>query len=262
MLALLAVLVAGQVQEAPRPLEWNPALDLSLTAGMATFWLVTEIPLKSALAPPSCRVCGPNDFDSAARRWFVPAGSTNRMTEDTASNVLVAFAPVLLAGVDGIMVERAGGDWRDWATDFLLMSEAVAAAMSVNQTLKFIVGRERPYVSDLSASQKVAAKDSDANLSLFSGHTTLAASLAGAAGTIAWLRGYRHPWIAWVIGGSIAVATAMLRMSADKHWLSDVLLGLAFGGAVGVGTPLLFHGRAMPVNVALGPNGVVVSVRF
>ena len=126
--------------------------------------------------------------------------------------------------------------------------------------MKFLASRDRPFTSGLTPSSPLF--DSDARLSFFSGHATLTASLAAAAGTIGWLRGYRHAWVLWVVGGAIAVGTGLLRIAADKHWFSDVVAGLLVGGGIGIGVPLLFHGNTPPVSVAFAGNGASVTVRF
>src|SRR4051812_42512636 len=143
---LLAVLVA-QAPDAPtgpRPLKWEQAVDVPATFLMAGFWLVTETALKDTLAPSSCHWCATDAIDLGVRRAFVGDGRGSHAAVDAASNVAVALAPVVMGGLDALLVADAGGTWRDWSTDFLLMSEATAAAMALDQVVKFSVGRERP----------------------------------------------------------------------------------------------------------------------
>jgi membrane-associated phospholipid phosphatase len=60
-------------------------------------------------------------------------------------------------------------------------------------------------------------------------------------------------------------------MGADKHYLTDVLVGAAAGTLFGVGMPLLLHGRQeestartarMSMNVSGGLGGMVFSGQF
>ena len=62
----------------------------------------------------------------------------------------------------------------------------------------------------------------------------------------------------------MATATAVLRLAADKHWATDVLTGLVLGAAVGVGVPLLLHGKEGGPRVQLAPmpGGLAVAGRF
>jgi membrane-associated phospholipid phosphatase len=57
------------------------------------------------------------------------------------------------------------------------------------------------------------------------------------------MRGYRLAPLVWGVGMPLAAATGYLRIAADKHYLTDVVVGALFGAAVGVALPLLAHGR-------------------
>ncbi len=61
----------------------------------------------------------------------------------------------------------------------------------------------------------------------------------------------------------LAVSVPYFRMAADRHYLTDVLVGAAVGTAVGIGVPLAFHGRVpAEVTLSVGPNSLVASGRF
>lgn len=85
--------------------------------------------------------------------------------------------------------------------------------------------------------------EKERNLSFFSGHSSLAFSLAVSSGTVASLRGYRWAPLVWAVGLPVAAFTAYSRVAADAHYLSDVVVGSVMGALVGGGIPLLFHGR-------------------
>ena len=57
------------------------------------------------------------------------------------------------------------------------------------------------------------------------------------------MRGYRLAPAIWGAGAALATVTGYLRIAADKHYFSDVLVGAVVGSAIGIGVPLLFHGR-------------------
>jgi membrane-associated phospholipid phosphatase len=142
-------------------------------------------------------------------------------------------------------------------------------ASVLNQTVKFGVGRERPFVHVLPEDQKpLTPKPTDNNLSFYSGHTNLAFALVVSAGTVAELRGYNHRGWIWAVGLPVATSVGLLRMAADKHYLTDVGIGALVGSAFGVAVPLLLHGRvaetpgAFSLNVTGGPGGAVLSGRF
>jgi membrane-associated phospholipid phosphatase len=80
-----------------------------------------------------------------------------------------------------------------------------------------------------------------------SGHSTASFTLAG-------LTCIHHAYLplygggapdALACAGSMAAATtvAMMRVVSDQHYLSDVIIGSAFGALAGVGMPWLLHYR-------------------
>lgn len=252
---------------APLPaLRHDLAVDLTVTGVATAYWLTTEL-LKGALAPERCRWCSPPGVDADVRdalRWNATK------TADALSWVTaLGLAPVALVGLDVLAAHRAGDAGAAWV-DALVIAEAAALAMALNQTTKFLVGRERPFVHALpEADKRATAQPSDNNVSFYSGHTTFPFALAVAAGTVAELRGYDlAPWI-WATGLTVATATAYLRIAADKHYLSDVLVGALVGAAVGYLVPWVFHRpRAQaapapePLSVAGTPltGGALLSV--
>jgi membrane-associated phospholipid phosphatase len=140
------------------------------------------------------------------------------------------------------LVENHDDALHRWPTDAVLVLEAATIAADVNQLVKFGVGRERPFVHALPESEKGAvAHPSDNNLSFYSGHTNWVFALAASSGTVATLRGYR--WAPWVWGGGLTVAftTGYLRIAADRHYFTDVIVGAALGSAFGFAIPYLFH---------------------
>jgi membrane-associated phospholipid phosphatase len=235
-----AMPAAAQAEERPPPreLRHDLVLDLTVTGFAAGYWVTTEL-LKGALAPQRCRWCAPPGVDAAVRdalRWDA-TGAADALSWVTA----LGLAPVALSTLDVLAAHRAGDTGAAWP-DLLVIAEAAALAMAVNQTLKFLVGRERPFVHALPDAEKAAtAQPSDNNLSFFSGHTTFPFALAVAAGTVAQLRGYDLAPVIWATGLGVATMTGYLRIAADKHYLTDVLAGAAVGAVVGFVVPWAFH---------------------
>lgn len=247
-------------------------VDIPVTAAAAVGWLTTEL-LKAQLAASACRWCdvdpsrpdGVNALDAAVRaglRWPNPNAG------DTASGVTAfLLAPLSALGLVAL-AEWRGKALARFPIDALLIVEAAVIASAVNQTVKFAVGRERPFVHALPPDQKpLTASPADNNTSFYSGHTNLAFALATASGTIASLRGYKWaPWV-WAVGLSIATATGYLRIAGDKHYFTDVLTGAAIGSAIGALTPLLFHARVQGAKTpSLGggalPGGALLTATW
>ena len=139
----------------------------------------------------------------------------------------------------------ASGDVRTAGVDSLLILESVAISSALTQLTKFSVGRERPFVHALPDGEKgLTEHPADNNLSFFSGHTSLAFSIAVSASTTMTLRGYDLAWLSWATLLPGAVTVAYLRMAGDRHYLSDVVLGALVGGGVGFLIPWLHQPRS------------------
>jgi hypothetical protein len=81
---------------------------------------------------------------------------------------------------------RRDGALDGWPVDAVILVETVAAQAALNPLAKFGVGRERPFAHILPAGEKgFTSATSDNKLSFYSGHSSLAFSLAVGAGTIA-----------------------------------------------------------------------------
>jgi membrane-associated phospholipid phosphatase len=168
---------------------------------------------------------------------------------DVAALATLAGAPVLALltqpGVHGFgnVVRRP----------VVLYGESVLLAQAITQVLKPAISRPRPFTY-LPAAERPTDSGYDvtldhAFLSMPSGHaaTTFAAASYAAtdnllsqpkAGTT------EHVAIA-TIGGLLAGLTANLRVKANQHFPSDVLVGGLIGTASGVSVPLL-HSYVLP----------------
>ena len=186
-------------------------------------------------------------------------GSTS--LADTISNVTWVSSVFFTLGTQALLAWRDDA-LRGFPVDAVIIFETVFSAMVLNQTVKLIAGRQRPFVGALTAAQR--AEDSDNNLSFYSGHSSFTMSLAVAAGTVTQLRGYRRGWLVWAIGVPLSLATGMLRIAADKHNFTDVAVGWAVGALLGFSMPWFFHGVQSPLALRLvpAPGGVALAGRF
>lgn len=260
--AACASLLAVALASAPVPAQQGPPakspgpevrytvwLDLTVTGVAMAWWLGSEL-ARGELAPATCRWCDPPGFDTSVRnqlRWH------NTGAADTASYVLAVAQPVMILTLDVLAAGKDGQPGDAWI-DALLIAEATSVAMALNQIVKFAVGRERPFVHALpDADKPFTARPSDNNLSFYSAHTALTFALATSAGTIASMRRYRiAPWI-WTAGIAVAAVTGYLRIAADRHYASDVVVGAVVGSLTGAAVPYFFHG---PRRVSVTPAPV------
>lgn len=232
-----------------RALRYDTRIDLAVTSVGGVWWLSSEM-LKADLVPEKCRWCYRaedgsdllNPYDGWVRTKLVWKNPT---TAAGASDILdFIVEPAAMMGLTALSA-RHDDALRGYPVDVLLITQATVIAADINQLAKFAFARERPFVHFLprapTAVRALTDSPSDDNLSFFSGHTTLAFGLAASAGTINSMRSYRLAPLVWVTGMSMAVAVAYLRIAADKHYFSDVVIGALVGSLIGVGVPFIFH---------------------
>jgi membrane-associated phospholipid phosphatase len=256
LLALAPLSPASAQEDSKQPtlheLRFDWTRDGVITGTAAALWVSSETLFKDDLAPAQCRWCdrAPDGTDTLNRldRWGRGlAGETeqSRKRADTWSNILgFAVVPASILGVQFAVGRGSGMPERFFAEDATIIIQSAVLASVANQTVKFIVGRERPFVHQLPEDQKgLTAHPSDNNLSFYSGHTNLMFSMVVSAGTVAAMRGYEHQGWIWAVGLPLATSVGLLRMGADKHYLTDVVTGAVLGSAFGVAVPLLLHKR-------------------
>jgi membrane-associated phospholipid phosphatase len=230
--------------ERTRNVEDFDGVDVALTAASLA-WLAHDrvraltrddhTPARSLW--PDCDARGSdalNGLDARARRdwrW------SNRAAAARASDALLVAS--LVAPI-GHLARRDA--WRDGRYLF----EAAAVSAALNTVVKRAFHRPRPYTHfcDVPCGERLEAED--AHLSFYSGHATMAFTAAAATGALAGVRGEPHVGRTWATGLALAAATSYFRVAADRHYLSDVLVGAAVGSAVGWGVVRLHRGAPVP----------------
>jgi membrane-associated phospholipid phosphatase len=194
-------------------------------------------------------------LDPSSINWGIDRDAIGNpsTSAETASNVAamatLAGAPVL-ALLTQPAVHRFGNVVR---RPVVLYGESVLLAQAVTQLLKPAITRPRPFTY-LPAAERPTSSSYDvttdhAFLSMPSGHaaTTFAAASYAATDNLLSQVGAgstEHVAVA-AIGGLLAGLTGNLRVKADQHFPSDVLVGGLIGTASGVSVPLL-HSYVFP----------------
>jgi membrane-associated phospholipid phosphatase len=254
---LLSLALAPPAARAdPYPIRHDLRTDAAIAAAGWALYVSSEL-AKDRLAPSGCRICDANALDAGARDRLV----WDDLAPARHASDALAFA-LIPAGMAAhqLLAARAAGGLEAGLVDVVVVAEAAAVAMTLNQAAKFAVGRSRPFVHFRNWPEADRAADADDDLSFFSGHTTFTFVVAAAAGTVSDLRGYRSaPWV-WAAGLGLAATTGYLRIAADKHYLSDVLVGAAIGAAAGVALPRLLHPREASGEAARTPSARVTAL--
>lgn len=190
-----------------------------------------------AIGPPDeCRWCRTNAFDVAIRNDLV---WNDVRAAQLASDVTgYALPPVLAASllVAPTIDDPSASRWFD---DALPVLEAGVLASITYLVVKRVAARRRPYVAF--GANRLNKPARDANASFFSGHTAHASSIMTAAATVASLRGYSTATLLWIGDAAVTTTTGYLRIAADAHWATDVIVAAVAGSAIGAAVPLLFH---------------------
>lgn len=251
--ATLAVLLASRGAHAQavdsRGLTYDARVDVPVTAGALLFLAGSEM-LKDVFTPASCRFCDQNPDGSdgldrpdatarAALRWNHADRADD--ASDVTGFVLEPIAALELGGIAAAADHRSS----EVAANTLVVLEATLLAADLAQGIKFLVARQRPF-AHFRNPPSIRRHDPEEVLSFYSGHTSLAFSLAVASGTVASMRGYRLAPAVWASSIAFAAVTGYLRIAADKHYLTDVVAGAVIGSAIGFLVPFVFHHGTAP----------------
>lgn len=230
----------------PYELSWS--MDLPIVLGASALWSTMFLVRGSGVRRTCpCSSDGLPGFERIALGRSEAAGA--------GSDVLVGAALVAPIVLDAVDVSRAGGSWRGYWEDVVVMAEAVLASGAINEVVKTAASRPRPRVHDLPSGSPDLA-DADSYTSFYSAHT----SNAFAAGmAYAFTFAHRHPDdpMRWAVyGGAVAVGASVgaLRVAAGAHFPSDVIVGAVAGTAIGTVVPWL-HLRSPTTTLAVAPTG-------
>jgi membrane-associated phospholipid phosphatase len=236
------------------------AAELAVTSGL----LATSV-LVSRDAPDACRWCSSNDFDEFVRSSLVARRprDAGMLSDIAVAGVLPSFALAALLAP----AYRAGR--RDHALEnVVIVATATGLSLSLALGLKTAIARERPAAHHGELARGPAAKHPrERYLSFYSSHAAAAFAAVSSVTSVSYLRGYDSaPYVA-LAGGVLGAGVGVLRIAADMHWATDVLVGAGVGTLVGMSVPLLLHRRTetsltlVPV-VGAGRAGIDVRGSF
>lgn len=143
-----------------------------------------------------------------------------------------------------------------------LAASAILQAMLVDNFLKIMAGRQRPYVADGEDHWGGPAAyfngGGEDNRSFPSGHSATAFALA----TVVSMQYGRRAWVP-VLAYTLATGVGLSRMALDKHWSSDVLVGAVVGHLI-ARLVVRDYGRRRRLTpmLACSPRGFAVSLFY
>jgi hypothetical protein len=261
MIALLALAAhASEPAELRNTGPWflGGEFVASVFVGFVVPDLVTEAPPDPILCEDAW--CEPTGFDVAMNELLV--WSNPRAAAVTSHAIAIGVAPAASFGsLIASAVSQGHGTYA--IQDSVIVLDAFLVATGANSIAKITARRQRPaFYYDREEDSEAADHPAEEFVSFYSGDTTWAFAIASSASTLAFLRRYEHAeWIA-VGTGALALTGGVLRISADMHWATDVLVGAAAGTAIGIAIPVLLHSRKHSVAVVPSAGGVGLRGSF
>lgn len=269
----LGVAVPASAAE-PSPVRWHDEwprfrpVEYASTGVLAAGTLV----LVAAAHEPDHGWSGGIVFDDGARSALRAGSRDGRERAAGASDVLVLSSLALPVLGDVVISAWAAHGSGDAAFQMALIeAESFALTLALVSSTKLLAARERPLERECRANPDYSpACREKLDGSFYSGHSNLAFTAAGLVCTNHLnlpLWGSRAADIGACAGAlGLAATTGVLRIVADRHYASDVLVGTGAGLLGGMLVPWLLHyqgGEPKKVAVlpALAPgySGVMVT---
>lgn len=210
--------LARAAGQAPYRATWWDAASVSVASTLALLPSALDLPHGA----PSCAPCDPASLPGIDRA----ALHTFSRSAGTASNVLLAGVAGVagLAALDGRPANVARGNGA-------VLLNSVAWSTAANQWLKVLTHRNRPILYTPDAATVAASADN--RRSFPSGHATAAFALATSYVVIAHRERLPHRARNAVLLYVGAAGVSVLRVSAGKHFPTDVAGGALLGAGVG-----------------------------
>lgn len=230
----------------------NRIVHLAISiGGFIAYPLVT--PLEERWSADDCHWCDPTAVDVAVRDALVWSADRRRDANQLSDLTTYGLTPSLSFGLVALGT-LADPSWAAAIDDFTPIVESMVVTQFVSRAIKIPVGRQRPYA------HYGAADDYEDNLSFPSGHTSRAFTLVVSAAMVARARRYKSEPYIWAIGIPCATLSGYLRISGDKHYVTDILAGALLGTAAGLTVPLLMR-REGP-RLVPARNGIALATEW
>lgn len=212
---------------------------------------------------PPDRWTGPILLDRPARNFFRGGTEHSRLLADDISDHLWNGTTYYVL-LDGLVTPLVSDKFNtDVAFQLTLLNwQAIGTAGLLARIAHVTVGRTRPSLQGCSNEEGAENKCEFRGASFIAGHAAMTSANAGLA-----CANHQHLKL---YGGGIpdaavcpilvttAASVGVLRMIADKHWLSDTIVGWALGGSIGYGMPYLLHYRYVQKVVSPLPNSALL----
>jgi membrane-associated phospholipid phosphatase len=225
-------------RENQSPYRVNLALDLGIVVVGSLIASVPRLMVNEGEGPWCGLECDLDDVNDFDRQTMAEGSELAGDFSDYVMYGLVSFS--LIFDIIDVGVSDPHDGWRGFGVDFLVVLETAMVTLGVNGLVAMIVRRPRPYVYDDTYSEEFRT-EGEAATSFYSGHTSLAFSVATSYSRLFMLRHPDSPLIApiWIFSYAAAGTVGALRLVSSSHFLSDVLVGAVAGVGFGLLVPWL-----------------------
>ncbi len=242
--------------EQEKTVQWNenwPRVHL-VEVGAIVGLTIGSVLLNAAPYADHAHWAGPILFDRPARNLF--KGTTAQTQEVAALTSDYLYKSMVLVPyiVDNYIVALGVHQNADVALQMTLINlQSLGLSGVMTLAAEHGVGRERPYVQDcgpgVNVPDKVGFNHCDRGFtdfqSFYSGHAAATFTMAGLTCVhhqhLPLYGGGAADILACVTMGALATTTGILRLVADRHYASDVLVGTAVGIINGYLLPSWLH---------------------
>ncbi len=228
----IAIFPISKEEESSFSLDWG--IDGIFLGSAALIWGVDYI-LQSGIIPSFDHIEQPSSFNlndiNVFDRWTArPLNLVSSKWSDILQ-ISLLFLPSMFIFYRSI---------EDIGILAVMFAETILLSQGLVRLTKRCVTRYRPYTYYENNADTIYPTDS-----FYSGHTTMAFTSAAFFTTV--FSGY-HPDSVWkyvvgTISFGLASTVGVLRITAGKHFLSDVLVGAAIGSLIGWFVPFMHKNR-------------------
>lgn len=207
----------------------------------------TYLGLKLGPAAERARWDSPILFDGGLRKLLRAPSASGRKTAETVSDVLIYAEVIHPVIIDPLLVAWGVHQSPSVAWQMsVINAQAYALTLVLNETVKRLTSRKRPFVDACDRDPTGASCASGSRYSSFySGHAAVTATGAGLiCAHHTQLTLYQSSVLGTVTCVTAIAGTAVtgaMRVMADNHWASDVLVGHLMGYLSGYLLPTLLY---------------------
>lgn len=227
---------------------WNPAwrrfhpVQYATTAAL----IAADVAIVQFIKDPEGEYSGGILFDDAVLGWLVmPTPETREQAQHVSNRFHEAtflfgmIEPAFTAGV-------IHGNWDAALQMSLISAQSFGAAGFVQLLSARLIGRNRPYVSRCAPDEQgFPCQEGGGTLSFSSGHVMTSYVAAGLVcahhSRLPLWGGHTKDAAACALTLASGTMTGLLRVMAEKHYPTDVALGMILGFGFGYGLPMLLH---------------------